>query len=65
VKVKRQGARRFLHVTADESATLRGAGRARTLVAGRVAKIAVGRGRLKLLARDAAGNETVKRIRVR
>jgi hypothetical protein len=65
VKVRRKGARRFLVVRTDEVATLRGAGRARTLGANRTATIAVRRGKLLLVARDGAGNETVKTLRVR
>ncbi len=65
VKVERKRGRRILVVRADEAVTLRGADRVRTLEAGRAARIAVGRKRLKLVARDAAGNETVRRIRVR
>ena len=64
VKVARKRGRRVLIVTANEFATLRGAGAPRSLAANTRVRIVVRRrGALRLVARDAAGNQTVKRVR--
>ena len=64
VKVKRKRGRRILTVRADEAVTLRGAGRVRALQANKALRITVrGKKRLRLVALDAAGNRTTKRVR--
>jgi hypothetical protein len=66
VKAKRRRGRTVLTVTSDEAATLSGAGRkVRRLTAGRALRVVLRAKRLRLVAHDAAGNATVKRVRVR
>jgi hypothetical protein len=65
VKVRRKRGRRVLTIRADEAATLRIGRKTKALAANRPLRIVV-KGRrkaIRLVARDAAGNTTVKKVR--
>jgi hypothetical protein len=64
VKVKRKRGRRIVTVRADEAGTLTIGRRTKRLVANRPVRLTLrGRRAVRLVARDAAGNQTVKRVR--
>ena len=64
VKVKRRRGRRIVTIRSDEAATLKAGRITKRLAANKVLRLTLrGRKTVRLVARDAAGNQTVRRVR--